>query len=140
MRVTPAAFSHNGQSPAACATRSRLGPLRSAERFRPAASLGAHTGNRVGGEQRLVGNQARPGAVAELDAAAPVLAERGCDAARGDAHLDVGFVLPKSASRGISQRIAKVGPTPMVSTRTLGGAVTCAVRLASASKIGVSPP
>jgi len=32
-----------------------------------------------------------------------------------------------------------VGPTPMVSTRTLDGAVTCAVRLASASKIGVSP-
>ncbi len=45
----------------------------------------------------------------------------------------------KSASRGISQRIAKVGPTPMVSTRKAAGAVTCAVRLASASKIGVSP-
>ena len=50
-----------------------------------------------------------------------------------------GSSLRKSASRGISQRIAKVGPTPMVSTRTLAGAVTCAVRLASASKIGVSP-
>jgi hypothetical protein len=45
----------------------------------------------------------------------------------------------KSASRGISHLMAKVGPTPMVSTRTLEGAVTCAVRLASASKIGVSP-
>jgi len=32
------------------------------------------------------------------------------------------------------------GLTPMVSTRTLAGAVTCAVRLASASKIGVRPP
>jgi hypothetical protein len=122
--------------------------VRDAEQARPPEIGGAFQAccqpwrahwQQVGGEQRL-GNQARPGAVAELDAAAPVLAERGCDAARGDAHLDVGFVLPKSASRGISQRIAKVGPTPMVSTRTLGGAVTCAVRLASAPKIGVSPP
>ena len=28
-----------------------------------------------------------------------------------------GAILPKSARRGISQRIAKVGPTPTVSTR-----------------------
>jgi hypothetical protein len=45
----------------------------------------------------------------------------------------------KSASRGISHLMAKVGPTPMVSTLRLEGAVTCAVRLARASKIGVSP-
>ena len=32
-----------------------------------------------------------------------------------------GSCLRKSASRGISHFIAKVGPTPMVSTRTLGG-------------------
>jgi hypothetical protein len=50
-----------------------------------------------------------------------------------------GSVLRNCASRGISQRIAKVGPTPMVSTRVFEVAVTCAVRLASASKIGVSP-
>ncbi len=50
-----------------------------------------------------------------------------------------GSSLRNSDRRGISQRIAKVWPTPMVSTRTLEGAVTCAVRLASASKIGVSP-
>ena len=50
-----------------------------------------------------------------------------------------GSCLRKSTSRGMNQRIAKVGPTPMVSTRAPEGAVTCAVRLASASKIGVSP-
>jgi hypothetical protein len=63
MRVTPAAFSHNGQSPAACATRSRLGPLRSAERFRPAASLGAHTGNRSAANS---GSATRPGQAPSL--------------------------------------------------------------------------
>jgi hypothetical protein len=44
-----------------------------------------------------------------------------------------------SASRGISQRIANVGPTPTVSTRAPPMAETCAVRLASASNSGVSP-
>ena len=45
----------------------------------------------------------------------------------------------KSASRGISQRIAKVGPTPMVSTRSPADDVTWLVRFASASKMVVSP-
>ena len=50
--------------------------------------------HQIGREQRL-GDQARPLAVAELDAAAPVVAERRRGAAGGDAHLDVGFVLAK---------------------------------------------
>ena len=44
-----------------------------------------------------------------------------------------------SAKRGISQRIANVGPTPTVSTRAPPMAETCAVRFASASNSGVSP-
>ena len=46
----------------------------------------------IGGEQRF-GDQARPFAVAELDAAAPVVAERRRGAAGGDAHVDVGLLL-----------------------------------------------
>ena len=85
------------------------------------------------------GSAIRPGhRHCQLDATAPVVGERRRGAAGGDADFDVGF-FPKIRQPRISQRIAKVGPTPMVSTRTLDGAVTCVVRLASASKIGVSP-
>jgi hypothetical protein len=85
MRGTPAAFSHSGQSSAACATRA--GELRCADR------------HEVAGKQRL-GHQARPLAVAELDAAAPVVAERRGDAAQGDADVDVRLLL---AERGESR-------------------------------------
>jgi hypothetical protein len=50
-----------------------------------------------------------------------------------------GAILPNSASRGISQRIAKVGPTPTVSTGLADSVRTWSVRFASASKIAVSP-
>ena len=48
----------------------------------------------IGGEQGF-GDQARPFAVAELDAAAPVVAERRRRAAGGDAYVDVGRVFAK---------------------------------------------
>ncbi len=50
---------------------------------------GAHR-HQVGREQRL-GDEARPLAVAELDAAAPVVGERHRHAAGRDPHLDVGL-------------------------------------------------
>ena len=45
---------------------------------------------KIGGEQRL-GDEVRPFAVAERDAAAPVVGEGRGHAAGGDTHLDVGF-------------------------------------------------
>ena len=113
--------------------------MRSPGRFSGAASFGVHTGNRSAansGSATSPGQWPSPSVTPQLQSSAkgaatpPVVMRTSI----------LGSCLRKSARCGISQRIAKVGPTPMVSTRKFTGAVTWAVRLASASKIGVSPP
>jgi hypothetical protein len=138
MRPVPAASSQDGQSSGECATRNSVGPFRSEGRLSCAARRGAHTGSRSAANS---GSAIRPG-----HSPSPSLMPQLQSSPNGTAAPPVvmrtsmsGSSFRKSASRGISHRIAKVGPTPMVSTRTLAGAVTWAVRLASASKIGVSP-
>ena len=138
MRVSPAALSQIGQSSVEWVTRIRLGPLRSAGRFRPAARRGTQTGVRSPANS---GSATRPGQ-SPVPSLMPQLqsSPNGTDAPPVVKRTSMsGSSLRNSDRRGISQRIAKVWPTPIVSTRTPDGAVTCAVRLASASKIGVSP-
>ena len=91
-RGMPAAFSQSGQSSRRMRhpqqRRSLQIARRASARWRVAVRRPATGRPRTG-----LGDKARPLAVAELDAAAPVLAERRRGAAGGDADVDVGLLL-----------------------------------------------
>ena len=104
-------------------TRSKVTPFRSSGRFSRFASAGEQTGVRSAlnsGAAISPGKSPSPSLMPQVQSslngsASPPVAKRTSMS---------GACFWKSASRGMSQRIANVGPTPTVSTRALPIAVT----------------